>query len=107
MAKKIEINWNKIEGNMNVYTNRLESKNGKPWYKSSVSIASTDKEGNWHNFYIDLKFVGKKAEEPKEEGKHIIEISNAFLSTDYWYDKKEKEERVKPVIVVLESEVIE
>ena len=108
MAKKkiTESTWNSISGTMRVYTNELEGKGGKPWYKSSVSIASKDSDDNYHRFYIDLKF-GKKAEEPEGEGVHILDIEEAFLTTEYWTDKKTKEERVKPVLMVTSCEVVE
>lgn len=104
--KKTESSWNTITGTMRVYTNALEGKNGKPWYKSSVSISSKDDRDEYHRFYIDLKF-GKKAEEPESEGVHVLEISNAFFTVEYWYDKKNKEERVKPVLMVTECELVE
>lgn len=107
MAKKQEVNWNKITGVMQVYTNRMEGNKGKAWYKSSVSVGSKDQDNNWFNFYIDLRFVGRKAEAPGNEGKHMIDIVNAFISTEHWYDKKAKEERIKPVIIVTDCEVLE
>lgn len=107
MAKKTEIDWNRIEGHMRVYTNKMESQKGKPWYKSSVSIGSADKEGEYHNFYIDIRFAGKKSEAPDSEGIHLLTINDAFLSTEFWYDKKLKVERIKPVLVVLENEILE
>ena len=104
--KKQEITWNTIEGTMRVYTNALEGKGGKAWYKSSVSIASKDQDDEYHRFYIDLKF-GKKAEEPESGGVHILQVNNAFFTVEYWIDKKTKEERVKPVLMVTDCEVIE
>lgn len=106
MAKKeFEVTWNNIEGNMKVYTNKMEGKKGKSWYKSSVSIGSKGDDEKYRNFYIDIRFRGKKSEEPEGEGVHLISIKNAFLSTEWWKDGKE--ERIKPILVVTDNEVIE
>lgn len=99
-----EITWNSIEGIMRVYTNEL-SAGKKTWYKSSVSISSKDQEGEYHTFYLDLKFMnGVKG--PDEEGVHYLEVEG-FLTTEYWTDKKTKEERVKPVLLVTECSIID
>lgn len=107
MAKKksTDSTWNSVSGTMRVYTNELEGKKGS-WFKSSVSIGSKNQDGEYHNFYFDIKF-GKKAEEPEGEGPHILEVKEAFFTTEYWKDKKSKEERVKPVLFIRECEVIE
>lgn len=108
MAKKkaTESTWNIVSGVMRVYTNELEGKNGKLWYKSSVSVGSKDQDGDFHNFYFDIKF-GKKAEEPEGVGPHTIDVREGFFTTEYWKDKKSKEERVKPVLFIMECEVID
>lgn len=109
MAKKQnsnpEITWNALDGVMRVYTNELEGKNGKKWYKTSVSISYKDQEGEYHTFYLDLKFA-RGVKEPAEEGVHYLEIEG-FLTTEYWTDKKSKEERVKPVLMVTECNIID
>lgn len=109
MAKKQnsnpEITWNALDGVMRVYTNELEGKNGKSWYKTSVSISSKDQEGEYHTFYLDLKFA-RGVKEPEEEGVHYLEIEG-FLTTEYWTDKKTKEERVKPVLMVTDCNIID
>lgn len=99
-----EITWNNIDGVMRVYTNELEGSNGKPWYKTSVSVASKDSEGEYHSFYIDLKFA-KNVKAPDSEGVHYLEVEG-FLTTEYWTDKKTKEERIKPVLLVTECDII-
>ena len=91
---------------MRVYTNVLEGKGGKPWCKSSVSLAAKDDEDNYHRFYLDLKF-SRKAEEPDTEGVHMLDVQNAFLTVEYWKDKKTKEERVKPVLMVTECDILD
>lgn len=108
MAKKQnsnpEITWNSIEGIMRVYTNELNA-GKKTWYKSSVSVSSKDQEGEYHTFYLDLKFA-KGLKEPMEEGVHYLEVEG-FLTTEYWTDKKTKEERVKPVLMITDCNIID
>lgn len=109
MAKKnkeVEINWNEITGNMQIFTNEFETKSKKGSYvKHSVSLGTKDSEGNYHNFYLDIRFT-KNAEAPEGIGKHIIDIDNAFLSCDYYKDQKGAE-HIKPVLVITDCSVIE
>ena len=108
MAKKQnsnpDITWNSIEGIMRVYTNELNA-GKRTWYKSSVSVSSKDQEGEYHTFYLDLKFA-KGLKEPMEEGVHYLEVEG-FLTTEYWTDKKTKEERVKPVLMITDCNIID
>lgn len=104
--KTIDIDWNAVEGNMSIYTNEFRTKSGKGTIlKHSVSISSKDSKGEYHNYYLDLKFV-KGAEEPTEPGKHIISITNAFLSCDFWTDKN-KVEHTKPILVITDCDIVE
>ena len=107
MAKKkdVTVNWNNIEGTAAIYTNEIEYKKGKTFFKSSIGLSSKDEQGEYHTFYLDLKFV-KDAEAPEDAGKHVIEINKAFLSCEYWTDK-DGNERTKPVLVITDCEVTE
>lgn len=97
-----QITWNTISGTMRVFTNEMEGAKGKTWLKSSFGISSKDPDGEYHSYYIDIRF--RKCPDIDEVGTHIINVKNAFFATEYWYDKKAKEERVKPVLVILDYE---
>ena len=109
MAKKsktVDIDWNTISGNMNIYTNEFETKSKKGTIlKHSVSLYTKDSDGEFHTYYLDVRFT-KNAEMPDEAGKHTISIDNAFLSCDFYTDKKGNE-HVKPVLVITDCSVIE
>lgn len=102
--------WNKITGIMRVYGNTFETKKGDEITKWSATISgkTTDDENGevWHNYYVPVKFAGKDASEPDEDGLHVIDVENAFFSLDVYTNKKGVEV-LTPVIIVTANEVVE
>ena len=98
--------WNQITGTMRVYGNTFEgSKKGEKIVKWSVTISGKDKDGDWVNYYVPVKFRGE-AEEPDSDGLHTIDVENAFFSCESYVNKKGDTVN-NPVLVVTACEVLE
>ena len=101
--------WNEITGIMRVFGNTFsvgKGKNATEITKWSVTVSGKDKNGDWVNYYVRVKFSGKDAHEPDTDGLHTIDINNAFWSVDS-YQNKDGEDVVTPVIVVTANDVTE
>lgn len=97
--------WNQISGVMRVYGNTFES-GKKAITKWSVSVSGKDKDGEYLNYYITVRFAGKDSVEPDTDGLHTIDVENGFLSVDSWTDKKGTVQQAL-VLVVTANEVLE
>lgn len=97
--------WNQISGVMRVFGNTFES-GKKAITKWSVSVSGKDKDGDYLNFYITVRFAGKDSVEPDTDGLHTIDVENGFLSVDSWTDKKGNVQQAL-VLVVTANEVLE
>lgn len=98
--------WNQITGTMRVYGNTFDgSKKGEKIVKWSGTISGKDRDGDWVNYYLPVKFRGE-AEEPDSDGLHTIDIENAFLSCESYVNKKGDTVN-NPVLVVTACEVLE
>jgi len=97
--------WNQISGVMRVYGNTFES-GKKAITKWSVSVSGKDKDGEYLNYYITVRFAGKDSAEPDTDGLHTIDVENGFLSVDSWTDKKGTVQQAL-VLVVTANEVLE
>lgn len=97
--------WNQISGVMRIFGNTFEAgKNAIT--KWSVSVSGKDKDGDYLNFYIKVRFAGKDSVEPDTDGLHTIDVENGFLSVDSWTDKKGNVQQAL-VMVVTANEVLE
>lgn len=105
MAKKPEKQqtWNDLGGVIRIYGNEV-GKGSSKFIKYSTCIAKKLDNGDYKNLYVDVKF-GKKAEKPDCTGEVWYDIEEAFITVDY-YDDKNGNEVVKPVILVMAGEVI-
>ena len=97
--------WNQITGVMRVFGNTFES-GKKAITKWSVSVSGKDKDGDYLNYYITVRFAGKDSVEPDTDGLHTIDVENGFLSVDSWTDKKGITQQAL-VLVVTANEVLE
>lgn len=97
--------WNQISGVMRVFGNTFES-GKKAITKWSVSVSGKDKNGEYLNYYITVRFAGKDSVEPDTDGLHTIDVENGFLSVDSWVDKKGNVQQAL-VLVVTANEVLE
>lgn len=97
--------WNQISGVMRVFGNTFES-GKKAITKWSVSVSGKDRDGDYLNYYITVRFAGKDSVEPDTDGLHTIDVENAFLSVDSWTDKKGTVQQAL-VLVVTANEVLE
>lgn len=104
MKNTKKADWNVISGTMRIFGNEVGA-GKKKFTKFSTSIGSKNEDGEWSNFYFDLRFAGK-AEKPEDDGEHWIEVKEAFLAVDE-FTNKNKIRIVKPVIVITDSTVIE
>lgn len=97
--------WNQISGVMRIYGNTFEA-GKKEITKWSVSVSGKDRDGDYLNFYITVRFAGKDSVEPETDGLHTIDVENGFLSVDSWTDKKGNVQQAL-VLVVTANEVLE
>lgn len=104
-ATDVQRTWNQISGVMRIYGNRFEA-GKKAITKWSVSVSGKDKDGDYLNFYITVRFAGKDSVEPDTNGLHTIDVENGFLSVDSWTDKKGSVQQAL-VLVVTANEVLE
>ena len=101
--------WNAITGTMRVYGNTFKigkGKNAREIVKWSATISGKDKDGEWVNYYVPVKFAGKDATEPETDKLHVIDITNAFWSVES-YTNRDDEIVTMPVIVVTANDVTE
>lgn len=109
MANKKKANnwptWSKsINGTMDIFGNEFRGKKGKKWTKWSTQLGVQDDDGDWQNCYIDVKF--KKDEAPEGKGLNRIDINEAFMTAEC-YSSADGEIITKPVIVVMDYDVVE
>lgn len=97
--------WNgNLTGLMRVYAQEVKyKKNGKPasFLKFSTSIGIKNEDGEWGNFYFNVRFM--KGDAPEADGgmNFEIDIAKAFLTFET-FQTKTGEEIKTPVIVVQE-----
>lgn len=104
-AAEAQQTWNQISGVMRVFGNTFEA-GKKAITKWSVSVSGRDKDGDYLNYYITVRFAGKDSVEPDTDGLHTIDVENGFLSIDSWTDKKGNAQQAL-VLVVTANEVLE
>ena len=101
-----EQTWNSIQGIMRVYGNTFDGpKKGQKFVKWSATISGKDKDGEWVNYYVPVKFRGE-ASEPETDGLHTLDVANAFFSCES-YVNRNGDIVNNPVIVITECEVTE
>lgn len=66
-----------------VYRQDKQSKNGVPYSQYSIMVSSKDKEGTWHNGFIECQFKYGVTVENKTK----IIINNAFYTVNQFGDK--------------------
>lgn len=103
--EKVNYWSSELNGRMRVYAQEVKykKKNGKPasFLKFSTSLGVKDEDGNWSNFYFNVRFM--KGDAPEADGgmNFEIEIVKAFLTFEI-FQTKEGLEIKTPVIVVQE-----
>ena len=103
-TEKVKYWSSDLTGRMRVYAQEVNyKKNGKPasFLKFSTSIGIKNEEGEWDNFYFNVRFM--KGDAPEVDGgvNFEIDISRAFLTFET-FTTKDDEEVKTPVIVVQE-----
>ena len=96
--------WNSsLTGLMRVYAREVPCKTGKPttFLKYSTSLGVKNEDGEWDNFYFNVRFM--KGDSPEaDDGECIeIEIEKAFLTFEAYRTKSGNEIKT-PVVVVQE-----
>lgn len=100
--------WNTIAGVMSIYGNTFtfgKGKNKQHFVKWSTTIGRKDKDGEYVNYYLRVRFAGD-ASEPVTDGLHQIDVGNAFLSVES-YTNRDGDDVVNPVLVVTENEILD
>ena len=83
-----------LTGKTKIFGKEIECKDGETRTFYSTTVASKNKEGEYVNFYMNVKFPNK---EPKlKDGMVDLELEEAFLGTSLG-----KDEVVRPEVVVL------
>ena len=105
MKKKAQKNnyWNsRLTGLMRVYAKELPCK-GKPttFLKYSTSLRGENEDGEWDNFYLNVRFMKGDSPEAEDGMCFEIEIEKAFLTFEVYRTKSGNEIRT-PVVVVQE-----
>ena len=103
-TEKVKYWSSDLTGRMRVYAQEVKyKKGGKPasFLKFSTSLGVKYEDGNWSNFYFNVRFM--KGDAPEADGGMIfeIDISRAFLTFET-FTTKDDEEVKTPVIVVQE-----
>ena len=95
--------WNsRLTGLMRVYAKELPCK-GKPttFLKYYTSLGVRNEDGEWDNFYLNVRFMKGDSPEADDGMCFEIEIEKAFLTFDAFRTKSGDEIKT-PVIVVQE-----
>lgn len=103
-TEKVKYWSSDLTGRMRVYAQEVKYKKGgkrASFLKFSTSLGVKDEDGNWSNFYFNVRFM--KGDAPEADGgmNFEIDISRAFLTFET-FTTKDDEEVKTPVIVVLE-----
>ena len=96
--------WNSnLNGLMRVYAREVPCKRGKPttFLKYSTSLGVKNEDGEWDNFYLNVRFMKGDSPEADDGTCFEIEIAKAFLTFDIFQTKDGREIKT-PVIVVQE-----
>lgn len=98
-ATEREKNWNDVTGICRVY-----GKDRGKFLSYSTSVSTTDQDGSYVNMYVTVQFPKGKAPEYTEAFK--IRILKGFLTCESWQDKRTKETKTAPRIVVQEFDFL-
>ena len=103
-TEKVKYWSSDLTGRMRVYAQEVKyKKKGKPasFLKFSTSIGIKNEDGEWDNFYFNVRFM--KGDEPEADGgmNFEIDIAKAFLTFETFTNKYDEEVKT-PVIVVQE-----
>ena len=106
MKKQAQKNnyWNSsLTGLMRVYAREVPCKKGKPttFLKYSTSLGVKNEDGEWDNFYLNVRFMKGDSPEADDGMCFEIEIEKAFLTFEAFRTKGGDEVRT-PVVVVQE-----
>ena len=106
MKKQAQKNnyWNSnLTGLMRVYAQEVPCKRGKPttFLKYSTSLGVKNEDGEWDNFYLNVRFQRGDSPEAEDGACFEIEIEKAFLTFEVYRTRSGNENRT-PVVVVLE-----
>lgn len=98
-----------IKGKINLFINPHKRADGSTFNTYSTSIGGKDKEGNYKNLTLDVKFDGEEFPEEKlakltPENYYTLEIAEGFLSVREWADKA-GELRRAPVVVISKAKI--
>lgn len=67
-----------------VFKNKHET-NGEEWYSYKISFSSKDREGNWENTSMPIKFVGNTT--PPEDKARVV-LTSAWIKPFKYKDGK-------------------
>lgn len=96
---RTEKNWNDITGVCRVYgTDR-----GK-FLSYSTTLSTKDQDDNWHNMYVTVQFP--KGKNPEYTEAFQIRVTKGFLTCESWEDKRSKETKIAPRLVVQEFDFL-
>lgn len=96
--------WNSsLTGLMRVYAREVPCKKGKPttFLKYSTSLGVKNEDGEWDNFYLNVRFMKGDSPQADDGMCFEIEIEKAFLTFEAFRTKSGDEIRM-PVVVVQE-----
>lgn len=103
-TEKVKYWSSDLTGRMRVYAQRVNyKKNGKPasFLKFSTSLGRKNEDGDWDNFYFNVRFMTGDTPEADGGMNFEIDIAKAFLTFEIFQTKDGDEIKI-PVIVVQE-----
>ena len=102
-AQKNDYWTSRFTGLMRVYAREVPYKRGKPttFLKYSTSLGAKNEDGEWDNFYLNVRFMKGDSPEADDGMCFEIEIGKAFLTFEAFRTKSGDEIRT-PVVVVQE-----
>lgn len=84
-----------------IWRKDYKNKDGKPFYRYSVSVGKRTEDGSWVNAYIPVVF-SKKADAPKKIENGALCDFEGFMSVDSYTDK-DGNTRTTPQIVIMSA----
>lgn len=94
-----EKKWNDITGVCRVYGNDR----GK-FLSYSTTLSTKDQDGEYCNMYVTVQFPKGKA--PQYTEAFQIRVTKGFLTCETWEDKRSKETRMAPRLLVQEYDFL-
>lgn len=81
-AENLQQSWNTITGVMRIWGQEFSTQAGGSIIVYSTQVSAKDKNEEWHNQYLNVRF-SQNAGRPDKTGEIWISITNSFLTLGY------------------------